>query len=114
MMIADAGQAFFALIVGHALADYPLQGDFMAKAKNPTAPIPGVPWWIVMAAHCMIHAGWVAMVTGSVWLGMAEFVAHFLIDSCKCYGKYGFAEDQLLHVACKVGLVLGIASAGAI
>ena len=34
----------FWLMVGHALADYPLQGDFLAKAKNRTAPIPGVPW----------------------------------------------------------------------
>ena len=26
-----------ALVAGHALADYPLQGDFLAKAKNPAA-----------------------------------------------------------------------------
>lgn len=34
-----------ALVAGHALADYPLQGDFLARAKNRTAPIAGFPWW---------------------------------------------------------------------
>ena len=29
-----------ALIAGHCLADYPLQGDFLSKAKNRTAPFP--------------------------------------------------------------------------
>jgi hypothetical protein len=33
------------LIAGHALADYPLQGDFLSRAKNRSAPIPGFPWW---------------------------------------------------------------------
>lgn len=36
---------FAALVAGHALADYPLQGDFLARAKNRAAPIPGVPWF---------------------------------------------------------------------
>lgn len=33
------------LLAGHALCDYPLQGDFLAKAKNRAAPLPGVPWY---------------------------------------------------------------------
>jgi len=92
----------FWLLVAHAVCDYPLQGDFMAKAKNLTAPIPGVPWWIVMAAHCLIHAGGVVLVTGSLMLGCFEFVWHFGIDVAKCRGRLSFAEDQGLHVLCKV------------
>lgn len=94
----------FWLLVAHAVCDYPLQGDFMAKAKNPVAPIPGVPWWIVMAAHCLIHAGGVVLVTGNTWLGLVEFVWHFGIDSAKCRGRISFADDQQLHVLCKVAL----------
>lgn len=92
----------FLLLVGHALADYPLQGDFLAKAKNRTAPITGVPWWQALAAHAAIHAGFVAVITGSVALGLAEFVAHFVIDDAKCRGRLSFNADQALHVACKV------------
>lgn len=92
----------FLLLVGHALADYPLQGDFLAKAKNRTAPIPGVPWFQALGAHALIHGGFVAAITGSVWLGLAEVVAHALIDDAKCRGRIGFNTDQAAHVACKV------------
>lgn len=41
-----------ALMIGlHMLADYPLQGDFLAKAKNRRVPVPGVPWWQALGAH---------------------------------------------------------------
>lgn len=33
------------LIFAHAVADYPLQGEFLAKAKNRMMPIPGFPFW---------------------------------------------------------------------
>ena len=92
----------FVLLLWHALADYPLQGDFLAKAKNRLAPIAGVPWWQALAAHSMIHAGGVALITGSLWLGVAEFVVHFITDDAKCRGRIGFNTDQLIHVACKV------------
>ena len=86
----------------HALCDYPLQGDFLAKAKNITAPIPGVPWWCAMWAHCAIHAGAVAWLTGSWWLGAAEFATHWMTDYCKCVGQIGFAQDQALHLLFKI------------
>jgi hypothetical protein len=92
---------FFWLLVGHAVADYPLQGDFLAKAKNPWAPIPGVPWWIAMAAHSAIHAGAVALVTHNYVLACLEFGLHFGIDVLKCANITGFKMDQLMHVICK-------------
>lgn len=90
------------LLVVHALADYPLQGDFLAKAKNETAPIPGVPWWQALTAHSFIHGGGVALITGSWTLGVIEVIAHFFIDRAKCRGRISFNTDQTLHVACKV------------
>lgn len=99
----------FWLLVGHALADYPLQGDFLAKAKNHRSPIPGVDWWIALANHALIHGGAVALVTGSVTLGLAETGVHCWIDWLKCDGRTTFRTDQALHVACKVGWAVAIA-----
>ena len=90
------------LIAWHALADYPLQGDFLARAKNRTAPIDGVPWYQAMGAHATIHATGVAVLTGSMWLGLAEFIAHAMIDDAKCRGRLTFNQDQGLHVVCKI------------
>lgn len=96
---------FLTLLFAHFLADYPLQGDFLARAKNRTAPIPGVPWWQAMTAHAGIHAGGVALVTGFWFLGVVEFVAHFAIDSAKCSGRIGYNTDQALHALCKAAYV---------
>lgn len=93
---------FLFLLAAHALCDYALQGDFMAKAKNRFAPIPGVPWYQAMGSHACIHGAAVALLTGSWVLGALEAVAHFCIDDAKCSGKISYNADQALHVACKV------------
>lgn len=100
------------LLVGHALADYPLQGDFLAKAKNRANPIPGVPWYHGLLPHAAIHGGFVGVITGSLSLGVAEFVVHCLIDDAKCMGRISYNTDQALHVACKVLWVAIIIFAG--
>ena len=102
---------FLAMVAAHALCDYPLQGDFLAKAKNRTAPIPGVPWWQALAAHSAIHGGAVALITGYWWLGVFEAAMHFKVDDRKCRGLLTFNQDQALHVAYKalwVGIVWGM------
>jgi hypothetical protein len=90
-----------ALVAGHAVADYPLQGDFLARAKNRTAPIPGFPWWQALGAHAIIHGGFVALITGIWWLFFAEAAIHFVTDDLKCRGKIGLNTDQAIHIACK-------------
>lgn len=90
------------LIFAHALADYPLQGDFLARAKNRTAPIPGFPWWQALAAHAVIHAGFVYVITGSLGLAVCEFCIHAITDDLKCRGKIGLNTDQAIHIICKV------------
>lgn len=90
------------LISAHALADYPLQGDFLAKAKNRTAPIPGVPWWQALAAHAAIHAGFVLAISGSLTCAAVELVVHALTDDAKCRGHISYNTDQAIHVMCKV------------
>ena len=95
------------LLIAHAVCDYPLQGDFLSKAKNPSAPISGVPWQWAMASHAAIHAGAVWALTGSAWLALFEFVAHASIDYLKCVGVLTFSQDQWLHVICKVVWAVG-------
>lgn len=94
-------KTFLAMIAAHAVADYPLQGDFLAKAKNRTAPMPGVPWWQALGAHAIIHGGAVGIITRSPALGVAEAIVHAVTDDLKCRGKLTYNQDQVIHVACK-------------
>lgn len=96
------------MLTGHAIADYPLQGDFLAKAKNRYAPIPGVPWYQALGAHAVIHGGFVLAITGSLTLGIAEAAIHFLIDDTKCRGRISYNTDQFLHIACKAVWALAL------
>lgn len=94
------------LIGAHWLCDYPLQGRFLsdAKAKGPLR-------LYHLVAHAGIHGASVALVTGNVWLGLAEWFAHTVIDEMKVRGKTSFAFDQAMHVACKatwLAIVIGI------
>ena len=73
----------FWLLVGHAVGDFALQSDWMVKyksQKNTDVQVlsnrPGLIWVHVLGAHCMVHAGAVALATGSVLLGLFELIAH--------------------------------------
>lgn len=100
---------FFKLLIGHALADFPLQGDHLARFKNyhntPIAP-PGqnvqTIWPYCLSAHALIHGGAVYIITGSLWLAVAETTLHWVIDFAKCANWTGIHADQALHVACKL------------
>src|SRR5882757_1924577 len=87
--LAQGLSLFFALLIGHALADYPLQGDFLALHKNrhykdsSRALPPGV-WMHCLLNHSLIHAGFVWLITGNVILGLIEMVLHATIDFIKC------------------------------
>lgn len=117
---ASALVMLFALTIGHAFADFPLQGDFLSRGKNRNSPPvqladgkrgPENLWAYLMSAHCLIHAGFVWIITGSVILALAEFFLHLSIDVAKCEGKTSFATDQWLHILTKVAYV-GILWAG--
>ncbi len=110
----DLLQMLAYLLAAHALCDYPLQGDWLSKAKNPTLTlVPGETIWpLALASHSLIQAVAVKLITGSWVLGAAEFVLHFAIDYSKCKGRFGYNVDQLLHIACKVLWVAAIATAG--
>lgn len=108
---AAAVVVLFALLIGHAVADFALQGKFLSTAKNRHNPLsdyfgasdpPKGLWLQALAAHSLIHAGAVWLITGSVVLGFLECILHALIDFAKCEGWTSFRTDQALHFACKV------------
>ena len=62
-------------------------------------------WIYLMSAHSLIHAFFVWAFTGSVVLGLAEFIIHWIIDALKCEGHTSFETDQWLHILTKVVFV---------
>lgn len=64
----DGAMMLFLLVCAHFLADYPLQGDFLALNKARTGP-GYVPWWHALTAHAFIHGGFVALITGYWCIG---------------------------------------------
>ena len=98
--------ALFALLaMGHFLGDFGLQSDRMAVEKCPGRD-PTLPWQWWLTAHAAIHGFLVAVLTGMPLLGLAEWLAHALIDHLKCRGWFGLGPDQGLHLLCKLVWVL--------
>lgn len=102
---------FFALAIGHALGDYPLQGAFLAAGKNRhidssifsgESEASPILWIHSLTAHCLIQAGMVWIITGSATLALVEFVLHGIIDFLRCEKRIGFTFDQILHFSCKL------------
>ncbi len=109
-MLVLALVTFLWLFFGHCIADYGLQSNFMAIAKDRHSELGKQYWKTVLSAHSATHAGSVGLVlhiiAGTSWnvataFGVAEFAVHFLIDFGKCEEWYNFHVDQGLHIACK-------------
>lgn len=102
-------ELIFRLLVGHAVADFGLQSDWMAKNKNHNNKSDYIPpgqkyeetWFWVLGAHAFIHGGAVYWATGNPYLGFLETILHFFIDYAKCDNWWGPKIDQLCHLFCK-------------
>lgn len=101
---------FFAFAISHALADFPLQGDYLARVKQRSKAESVSEWLIALTAHSLVHAGGVWLVTGSVTLAAIELLLHGLIDLGKGECYYGYVADQVLHLGCKVAYVIVLAN----
>lgn len=106
MFVIDWYPLAFMLVLGHVLADYPLQGDFLAQGKNRNTEIGKIFWPHALFAHSMIHGGMVAIITGIWWLGVLEAFLHGLIDFLKCENKISLNVDQALHYLCKIAWLI--------
>jgi hypothetical protein len=98
----------FWLVAGHFLADYPLQGDFLATAKDRNSALGKLFWPHALAAHAFIHAAFVALFTGSIALALLEAVIHAYVDHAKCQKRISLNADQAIHLFCKVCWVVAV------
>ncbi len=106
MMAQSFPNLLFLLVAAHALADYPLQGPFLSEAKNRHTAVGKMFWPHALTAHAMIHGGFVLVLTGSIWLALAEVAIHWLTDFLKCDNSITLNTDQFIHLACKVAWAL--------
>lgn len=93
---------FCTLLFAHFLLDYPLQGDFLSKAKSRVNPIPHVPWYQAMFAHTALHGLAVGFITGVWFFAILEMAIHWWTDDAKCRGELTFNQDQAIHIICKL------------
>lgn len=105
-MLTDPFMVAFALLAGHALADYPLQGEFVALFKDrfgkggssgPLGPI----WPWILGSHAVTHGAFVLLATGLPVCALAEVAIHAITDDAKCAKRIGFNADQSIHLVCK-------------
>ena len=88
----------FLMLAGHALGDFALQNQYMSDAKNKNTEHGKEVWWMVLSAHSLIHGAIVSIITGSLILGIAETIAHWVTDYFKSENKIDYKTDQFLHV----------------
>jgi len=101
---------FIKLLMMHALTDFSLQSDAMAKGKNRHKKPDYIPegqkltpcWIYWLSAHALISGGGVWIVTGKWWWGITETVLHWIFDFMKCDNKTNPHQDQLLHIASRL------------
>jgi hypothetical protein len=101
------------LLFAHLLADYPLQGDFLAKMKGKN--------WIILVSHAGIWTGTISVAGYLIGLDINYldisllFSVHMIADYSKArplffYKKlnplgWGLFIDQMIHV-CQIVLLL--------
>jgi hypothetical protein len=96
-------EKFLWLLLAHYVADYPLQGDFLAQTKGE--------YWYSLLAHSIIYGLSVALALNilgvfAVWKAILLVSSHFIIDykksnainKKKSLSTYLYA-DQILHIA---------------
>lgn len=96
-------------MVAHCLADFPLQGDFLANGKRDNL--------YLLSVHSTIWAGLVCFPV-LIYTGTAHFVLsfainapiHAFIDRAKVNGRFGegwpaFYRDQIFHAIQIAGIV---------
>ncbi len=98
------------IILAHYIADYPLQGDFLAQTKGK--------YWYSLLAHSVIYGLTIALALKllglfAIWKAIALIISHMVIDYKKATAKnkekalttYLYI-DQALHIAINIILVV--------
>jgi len=101
-------RSWMILIFSHAISDMALQHEYIGKYKarrtkciDPLTGIQITVWPFVLSAHALINGALVYFITESVILGLAESLAHLIIDFVSCERWINLLQDQILHILCK-------------
>lgn len=97
--------------IKHFIGDFPLQREYMLKKY-----LPGWEFFVPLATHCLVHAILTLAIVLPInlslwWLGVVDFVIHFVMDRIKSGPKYlgrftdrdrpgfwnSFGLDQMVH-----------------
>lgn len=108
----------FILLFLHALADFTLQTDVMAKGKNRKGEIKSYEHWVNilgrdpkrfkkcwfywLSAHALIHGGLIGLIFGNWYIALIEVCAHWIIDFIKCEEKLNPHQDQFCHLIFRI------------
>lgn len=98
------------IILAHYIADYPLQGDFLAQTKGK--------YWYSLLVHSVIYGLTIALALKllglfAIWKAIALIISHMIIDYKKATAKnkekalttYLYI-DQVLHIVINIILVV--------
>lgn len=98
------------IILAHYIADYPLQGDFLAQTKGK--------YWYSLLAHSVIYGLTIALALKllglfAIWKAIVLIISHMVIDYKKATAKnkekalttYLYI-DQALHIVINIILVV--------
>lgn len=105
---------FFLLLCAHAIGDFALQTDTMARSKNRHATPPKTydplihgklqaTWFYYLSTHALCNGFMVYFVTNNFCIGMLETLSHWLIDFAKGENLHkNIHLDQFLHLVTKI------------
>jgi len=88
--------------LAHAITDIVMQDGKLTNMGRNKIRGQHPHWFYWLIAHGLIQGGGVYWATGLPLLGLAESVAHTVIDFGKCEHYYGVHVDQGLHLLCKI------------
>lgn len=83
-------EIIYKMVACHAIGDYVLQNDFLAKTK-------GNNWWHLII-HCILYSVPFTVCFGLDWLILYLIGTHIVIDATKArYSKINYVMDQVFH-----------------
>ena len=84
-------ETLYKLFVCHALGDYVLQIDFLAKTEGTNL------WHLIM--HCILYTAPFAVIFGLDSRILMLFITHVIVDAAKARFKViSYLDDQIMHI----------------